>query len=453
MRDRPPDHLFTLRFEPDGEAFRVSAIDSTQGEARSELPPPCTAAELADLRHRWQEIVVAAPPPPQADEPLPWGESALGEELDRLASRLAEGLFPPPIRSLWDGARAHARRDGAGLALRLSFDPGDARTAFLASLPWELIGRERPGRRQLFALDPSLPLYRHVEVPEPPRPVALRVPLGVLLVVAAPRDQPHLSLDEERDAILRRWRRQEDVTVETIDHATLTTLREALASNRHQIVHFLGHGVFDDRCGRGALVFEDAAGRSAVVSDQAVAAQFRGCDEVALVVLNACEGARAPADPTRPTFAGVATCLIDEGVPAVVGMQFPISDRAASAFGLGLHRALAEGEDVARAVVAGRQAIRDDIPGTLQWITPALFLRQPPVARPSTREPRTERTTITTHARKVTGRDVIVAGLAQIGNAVGQPAAPQSDLINEVDQAEASGTAFVVGLYQEGRDG
>lgn len=391
MRHRPPDHLFTLRFEPDGERFRVSAVDSTQGGARSELSPPCTALELAELRNRWQEIVLAAPPRPAADEPLPWGESALGEELDRLATRLADALFPTPIRSLWDGARAHARREGAGLALRLSFDPGDARSAFLAALPWELIGRERPGRRELFALDPSLPLYRHVEVPEPPRPIDLSAPLGVLLAVAAPRDQPHLDLDREREAILRRWRKQAEVTVDTLEHTTVGGLREALALGRHQIVHFLGHGTFDERCGRGALVLEDAAGRSAVVSDQAVAALFRGRDAVSLVVLNACEGARSPADPTRPTFAGVATCLIDEGVPAVVAMQFPIGDRAASAFGLGLHRALADGEDVARAVVAGRQAIRDDVPGTLQWITPALYLRQPPVDRRAERPQETDR--------------------------------------------------------------
>jgi hypothetical protein len=415
MSSHPDDHLFTLRFEADGERFRVSAIGSAEGEARMELSPPCTAAELAALRRQWEEVVLAAAPRPQVDEPLPWGESALGDELDRLSDALTEALFPPPIRRLWDAARARARRDGAGLALRLSFDPGDPRTAFLASLPWELVGWQRPGRRELFALDPTVPLYRHLEVPEPARPVALRRPLGVLLVVAAPRDQPRLALDEEREAILRRWRRQPETSVDTLDHATLRGLGQALARGDHQIVHFLGHGAFDERCGRGALVLEDATGRSAVISDQAVAAQFRGRDHVALVVLNACEGARAPADALRPTFAGVATCLIDEGVPAVVAMQFPISDRAASAFGLGLHSALADGEDVARAVVAGRQAIRDDIPGTLQWITPALFLRQPPVAEREVAEADSDRFDSEIDfgsivARKLVAGDTIHAG-------------------------------------------
>ena len=48
-----------------------------------------------------------------------------------------------------------------------------------------------------------------------------------------------------------------------------------------------------------------------------------------LVVLNSCEGARTTlTDP----YAGVATTLVQLGVPAVVAMQFEISDRAAIVF-------------------------------------------------------------------------------------------------------------------------
>jgi hypothetical protein len=169
-------------------------------------------------------------------------------------------------------------------------------------------------------------------------------------------------------------------------------------------------------------------------------------------VLNACEGARAPADPTRPTFAGVATCLVDEGVPAVVAMQFPISDRAASAFGLGLHRALADGEDVARAVVAGRQAIRDDIPGTLQWITPALFLRQPPVMETAAREAAPALPAITTRVREVEAPEVTVAGAA-CRDGVGSPGVPQADFVTEIERVKATGSALITGLLVEGRDG
>lgn len=383
MSPRPPDQEFSLRFDADGDRIGISVVGSTQGEVRSLLEPPCSAMELADLRRRWQQAILAKPPRASRGEMLPWGESTLGDELRELAGRLHRSVFPEPIRRLWDGARAHADRDGVGLALRLSFDPREPRTASLASLPWELIANAEPGRHGFLALDPTTPLYRHLELRGPSRPLELRPPLGILLIVSAPRDQPELAVADEREAILRRWGREEGVTVDTLEAATLPALREALASRRHQIVHFIGHGVFDERCGRGALVFEDVAGRSAVVSDEAVAAQFRGHDRVGLVVLNACEGARSPALPVHPTFAGVATCLVDQGVPAVVAMQFAIGDVAAVAFGTGLHRALARGQDVRRAVVEGRMAILDEIPGSPQWITPALFLRHAAAPRPA----------------------------------------------------------------------
>ena len=43
-------------------------------------------------------------------------------------------------------------------------------------------------------------------------------------------------------------------------------------------------------------------------------------------MLNACEGARA--DVTNP-FAGTAQQLMQQGIPAVVAMQFEITDDAA----------------------------------------------------------------------------------------------------------------------------
>lgn len=367
---------FSLRFAADGERMRLSVVGSSQGEASAELVPPCTADELGALRRRWQEAILAPPARTSRFTMAPWAESRLAEELQALGDRLYRCAFPEGIRRLWDAARGHASgRGAAGVALRLAFDAREPRTAFLAALPWELIACSTPGRHRALSLDAATPVYRYLEVPEPPRPIDLRPPLGVLLVAAAPRDQPELALGRERDAIRRRWEEEPCVTVEALAPATFAAFREALAGGRFQIVHFLGHGVFDERCGRGALVFEDADGRSSLVSDEAVAAQFRGRDEVALVVVNACEGACSPTAPAHPTVAGVAACLIDEGVPAVVAMQFPIGDRAAGAFGAGLHRGLARGDGLLRAVAAGRAEILAEVPGSPQWVTPALFLR------------------------------------------------------------------------------
>ena len=74
-----------------------------------------------------------------------------------------------------------------------------------------------------------------------------------------------------------------------------------------------------------------------------------------LVVLNSCEGARTTlTDP----FAGVATTLVQLGVPAVVAMQFEISDEAAILFAEELYTNLIGRQDPIDAAVAeARKAI------------------------------------------------------------------------------------------------
>ena len=96
-----------------------------------------------------------------------------------------------------------------------------------------------------------------------------------------------------------------------------------------------------------------------------------------LVVLNSCEGARTTlTDP----YAGVATTLVQLGVPAVVAMQFEISDRAAIVFAEELYTNLIGRRDPIDASVAeARKAIYSDV-DRVEWATPVLFVRDPDVA-------------------------------------------------------------------------
>jgi hypothetical protein len=59
-------------------------------------------------------------------------------------------------------------------------------------------------------------------------------------------------------------------------------------------------------------------------------------------------------------------------------MQFPISDTAAITFSAALYRALAAGEPVEAAVAEGRTAVYLQDPESLEWATPALYLRTAP---------------------------------------------------------------------------
>jgi hypothetical protein len=90
-------------------------------------------------------------------------------------------------------------------------------------------------------------------------------------------------------------------------------------------------------------------------------------------VLNSCEGARTDAsDP----FAGVAQSLIQQGLPAVVAMQFEITDDAAIIFARELYWAIADGYPLEAALAEARGAIRDAGNPT-EWGTPVLYSRAP----------------------------------------------------------------------------
>jgi CHAT domain-containing protein len=107
------------------------------------------------------------------------------------------------------------------------------------------------------------------------------------------------------------------------------------------VIHFLGHGGFDEATHEGHLFFEDEYRHSVGVEADRFATLLASRDSIRLVVLNACEGGRVAAD--QP-FGGVAH-LVRRQLPAVIAMQFPISDRAAVAFSASLPRRSREDSD------------------------------------------------------------------------------------------------------------
>ncbi len=136
------------------------------------------------------------------------------------------------------------------------------------------------------------------------------------------------------------------------------------------MLHFVGHGDFTAD-GDGVLYLEDAERGHAAVDSTELANLLADQTSLRLVVLNSCEGARTTlTDP----FAGVATTLVQLGVPAVVAMQFEISDAAAILFAEELYTNLIGRQDPIDAAVAeARKAIYIEL-GTVEWATPVLFM-------------------------------------------------------------------------------
>ena len=113
------------------------------------------------------------------------------------------------------------------------------------------------------------------------------------------------------------------------------------------------------------------AGRSPVSGDK-LGMILHDFSSLRLAVLNACEGARAArTDP----FAGVAGSLVQRDIPAVVAMQFEISDEAAIVFARGFYEPLAAGSPVDASLAAARLAMLAERSDDIEWGTPVLFMR------------------------------------------------------------------------------
>src|SRR5439155_10455854 len=91
-----------------------------------------------------------------------------------------------------------------------------------------------------------------------------------------------------------------------------------------------------------------------------------------LVILNACEGARGG---TNDIFSGTAAILVRRGIPAVIAMQYEITDRAAVEFCRSFYEAVADELPVDAAVAEARKAVDASRSNTFEWGTPVLYMR------------------------------------------------------------------------------
>jgi CHAT domain-containing protein len=84
-----------------------------------------------------------------------------------------------------------------------------------------------------------------------------------------------------------------------------------------------------------------------------LAEYLRTIDGLQLVVLNSCWSGALTRRRGQDPFSGVGAALIKSGVPAVVAMQFPVSDNAAVAFSRAFYERLAARDCIADHVAGG----------------------------------------------------------------------------------------------------
>jgi hypothetical protein len=288
--------------------------------------------------------------------------------LAALGDRLFRALLPESVSNRYhESLGLIASRQSRGLRLRIQMGLGLPAMAQLHAIPWEYLHASEAGHFLALSRNTSVVRYLDLGMAGDRPPASL--PLAILAVAG---DDPALDLLRERRAIEQAWSGQGKVRLTLLRSPTLDSLREELLARDYHALHFMGHGGFDAQAGEGSIALRDEEGRQVWVSGAELAEQVRGLSSLRLVVLNACWTARAS---SSGPYAGVATAMLRAGVPAVLAMQFPITDSAALAFSRTFYRRLARGDTIDEAVTEGRLAIRRGNGASIEWGTPVLFER------------------------------------------------------------------------------
>lgn len=353
------DYLnFDLTIEPKDEKYVARVLRSPVGEAEARFSWPFSEQDL--------EVFV-----------LRIGQTRRGTR--RMGSPemgYAKDFGRQLYRTVFDGQvgtslmRSLDEADRMGKGLRLRFHLDDAPN--LRDVPWEYLYIDELNR--FLVVSTETPLVRYIDLPRRIRPLAVTPPLQVLVVVSNPRDVAKLDVEEEWNRLsgsLRPVQERGLLNLERLDTATLSALQDRLRRGYVHILHFIGHGVFEEASGQGALYFEDEAGRAREVTSEVLGAVVHDHRSLRLAVLNSCEGARSsPQDP----FSGVASGLVAQGLPAVIAMQFEITDQAAIAFAQEFYEAIADGYPVDAALAEARKTLYT-LGNDVEWGTPVLHMR------------------------------------------------------------------------------
>jgi hypothetical protein len=375
---------FSLKIEPlRGDAYPVIVLQSPAGEGRSEFRLPYDADQIGKVLSELGEAVRGGSSSPlreavRGGSSSPLRKASPAATLTRpqqVGDELFNAVFSGPVLSLFERSMGMLHGSQRGLRVKIHIDPEDPSLTQLASLPWEFIYRK--DTRDFLNLSKFTPIVRYLDVQRPFAPLPLERPLRILVVISDPADYAGLNLERERNLIEKTWAKHEGIQVEFMENASILALQQRLVRRQYHVLHYMGHGAFDEYSGQGVLVMQNEHGLGQLVDGSSLGVLLRDVRTMRLVFLNACDTAQTTRDQGLDPFAGVASAMVMAGIPAVVAMQFPISDEGAILFSGTFYPLLAQGDPVDVAVAEGRRAIRLGNSKTMEWGTPVLFMRAP----------------------------------------------------------------------------
>jgi len=346
-----------IEVETRGDEVRVSARGS-----RGERPAPHALAPeqgidaLTTLANKVGRAV-------RARKELDPSVISLAQEIH---AEVVQGELRDILARLTDPARPK-RNESAGSSVLVRIF---ARDRALVPVPWEALCK--PGTNEGFwGTDPRLLLARGVNSSDPwiPREVAGAV--RVLAIAPGSGDQALAALRESLapaiDAGEVEWL-DPIAGPDTSARALFDKLRRGKTPH---VLHWLGHGGIDVK-GRPSLrLADDEEGEEVWITAEALARELNAqfFEELRLVVLEACEGAKAG------LLGSAAEDLCKAGADAVVTHLWPVKADVARLCSTEMYRALTAPSstgDIGESVAAARRTL---LTQSAEAFSPVLYLR------------------------------------------------------------------------------
>lgn len=340
-----------IDIETSGDEVRIRAR-GCRGErpAMHALPPDRGFDALQSLNSKvWRAIRASKP---------------LDAPILELAHSLHSDLFQGELRDLVSRLTEVSKDEP--LLLRLFIQDRS-----LTAAPWEALCK--PNTTEGFlGTDPKLLLARGVSSSEPWQPREVR---GAVRILAISPGNDENALTVLHNALLPSIEAGE---IEWLDPITGPTINARVLFDKLRrgktphIIHFLGHGSVDVG-GRPVLrLADDEEGEEVWLTVEAFARELEVSfsEDLRLVVLEACEGAKAGA------FGSAAEILAKAGADAVVAHLWPVKAAAAQTCSVELYRSLTNARqthgDIGQSVAAARRTL---LASSAEAFSPILFLR------------------------------------------------------------------------------
>ena len=237
----------------------------------------------------------------------------------QFGAALFNTVFSGNVLSLFDASRALAKQDGAGLRLRLRILAPQ-----LATLPWELLFDPRQG--EFLCLSQQTPLVRTVETMQPLERLTVTPPLRILGMAVSPLDLQPLDVAHEKELLQGAVAKMDgQIELAWTPGETWRDLQGGLQQGPWHIFHFIGHGLFDEAAAEGALALADEQGRPTCAIHKSCPA----CWPITRRCASSCSTpVKARQTGTQALYASIAEHLVRRGLPAVLAMQYAITDSA-----------------------------------------------------------------------------------------------------------------------------